>query len=133
MHLVGVYTYCRMMHGVYNVKQNRLFKLYINRLQPSGCCLYHYFCHSKILHSSRSLCMFCVDLRTNIEFCPLQHSVNGFYNRAGKCLVRVTNWVFKYKGLRLVLKGFKIIALVSWLITHFQHLCKTLEYSQSLM
>ena len=25
--LVGLYTYCRMMHGVYNVKKNHLYVL----------------------------------------------------------------------------------------------------------
>jgi len=33
-------------------------------------------------------------------------SVIGFYNRDDMCLLRITNWVFKQKGLRFVLKGF---------------------------
>jgi len=41
--------------------------------------------------------MFCVDVRTNSEFCPTHYSVTGFYNRDGKCLLRGTNWDFKYR------------------------------------
>ena len=40
--------------------------------------MYYQFYHAKILHSSRTLCKFCVDLRTHIEFCPVQHSVIDF-------------------------------------------------------
>jgi len=39
---------------------------------------------------------FCVDLRTNSDYIPIQHSLTGFYNRDGVCLLRGTNWVFKY-------------------------------------
>ena len=31
--------------------------------------------------------------------------VIGFYNRDEKCLQRGTDWVFKYSGLRFVIKG----------------------------
>jgi len=42
--------------------------------------------------------MIYVDLRTNGEFCLIQHSVIGFYNRDGKCSLR---------GLHVLLKGLK--------------------------
>jgi len=48
-------------------------------------------------------------LRNKIEFCPVQQSVNDFYNGAAKCLVRGKNWAFKYKGLRLFLQGLKLL------------------------
>ena len=46
--------------------------------------------------------MFCIYLRTNSDLCHLQHKLNGFYNRDEKCLLRGTDWVFKYSGLRFV-------------------------------
>ena len=42
-----------------------------------------------------SMC-FCVDLRTNIDYFPMQHKLTGFYNRDEVCLLRGTDWVFKY-------------------------------------
>ena len=39
--------------------------------------------------------VFCIHLRTNSDFCQLQHKVIGFYNRDEKCLLRGTNWVYK--------------------------------------
>ena len=35
--------------------------------------------------------MFCVDLRTNSDFCFVQHYLVGFYSRGGKCLQRGTD------------------------------------------
>jgi len=37
--------------------------------------------------------------------CHLQHKLIGFYSRDEKCLLRGTDWVFKYSGLNLVCKG----------------------------
>ena len=39
--------------------------------------------------------VFCVDLRTNSHYFPIQHQLTGFYNRNGECLLRGTDWVFK--------------------------------------
>ena len=41
------------------------------------------------------ICVFCIYLRTNSDFCHLQHKLIGFYNRDEKCLQRGTDWVFK--------------------------------------
>jgi hypothetical protein len=43
-----------------------------------------------------TLCIyvFCVDLRTNSDYFPIQHSLAGFYNRDGVCLLRGTHSVF---------------------------------------
>ena len=49
--------------------------------------------------------MFCIYLRTNSDLCHLQHKLIGFYNPDEKCLLRGTDWVFKYSGLRFVFKG----------------------------
>ena len=40
--------------------------------------------------------MFCIYLRTNSDLCHLQHKLIGFYNLDEKCLLRGTDWVFKY-------------------------------------
>ena len=51
------------------------------------------------------LCVFLsIYLRTNSDLCHLQHKLIGFYNRDEKCLLRGTNWVFKYISLRFVFK-----------------------------
>ena len=41
-------------------------------------------------------CIFviCVDLRTNSDYFPVQHSLTGSYKREGVCLLRGTDWVF---------------------------------------
>ena len=44
-------------------------------------------------------------LRTNSDLCHLQHKLIGFYNRDEKCLLRSTNWFFKWSSLRFVFKG----------------------------
>ena len=38
--------------------------------------------------------MFCVDLRTNSDYFPIQHLLTGLYNRDGECLLRGTDCVF---------------------------------------
>jgi len=42
--------------------------------------------------------VFCVDLRTNSDYFPMQHYLNGLYNREGMCLLRGTDWVFIYNS-----------------------------------
>ena len=61
--------------------------------------------------------MFCIYLRTNSDLCHLQYKLVGFYNRDEKCLLRGTNWVFKYSSLRFVFQ---------WLISVF---CYVTMYS----
>ena len=39
--------------------------------------------------------VFCMDLRINSDYFPVQHLLIGFYNRDGVCLLRGANWVFK--------------------------------------
>jgi hypothetical protein len=40
--------------------------------------------------------VFCTDLRTSSGYFPIQHQLTGFYNRDGVCLLRRTDWIFKY-------------------------------------
>ena len=48
--------------------------------------------------------VFCVDLRTNSHYIPIQHKLIGFYNRGRKCLQRGTDWRFKLDRYSFVLK-----------------------------
>jgi len=50
--------------------------------------------------------VFCVDLRTNSYYFPIQHWLTGLYNWDGLCLLRSTGWTFKYySGYCLVFRG----------------------------
>jgi hypothetical protein len=40
--------------------------------------------------------VFCICLRTNSDLCHLRHKLIGFNSRDGKCLLRGTDWAFKY-------------------------------------
>ena len=44
-------------------------------------------------------------MRRNSDLCHLHHKLIGFYNRDEKCLLRGTNWVFKWRCLCFVFKG----------------------------
>jgi hypothetical protein len=57
--------------------------------------------------------VFCIYLRTNSDLCHLHHKLTGFYNRDEKCLLRGTNWVFKYSSLRFVFKGLNLCPTVA--------------------
>ena len=43
----------------------------------------------------------------NSDLCHLQHKLIGFYNRDEKCLLRGTDWAFKWSSLRFVFKRLK--------------------------
>jgi hypothetical protein len=51
--------------------------------------------------------LFCTALRTNSDFCFIQHWLTGFYNRGGKCLLRGTDWFLIQSRFRLVFKRLK--------------------------
>ena len=42
--------------------------------------------------------MLYVNMRTNSDYFPIHHKLIGFYNRDAKCLLRGTDWVFKYNS-----------------------------------
>jgi hypothetical protein len=46
-----------------------------------------YVLHTQCIH------VFCVDLRTNSDYFPMQHYLTGFYNRDGVCLLRGKDYV----------------------------------------
>jgi len=62
----------------------------------------------------RCIYMFCIYLRTNSDLCHLQHKLIGFYNRDEKCLLRGTDWVFRYRSLRFVFKGLNVFFRNDW-------------------
>ena len=45
--------------------------------------------------STERIYVFCMNLRTNSRYFPIQHLLNGFYNRDAVCLLRGTDWIFK--------------------------------------
>jgi len=67
----------------------------INNLKPSGHYMYHQFNIKKLyVQPTQCIYVFCVDLRTNSDYFPIQHWVARLYNRDGVyCAVRT---VFVY-------------------------------------
>jgi len=61
-------------------------------------------CTTSLTLSNSTFCphsciyVFCVDLRTNSDYFPIQHWLSGFYNWDGVCLLRGTDWIFKYNS-----------------------------------
>jgi len=48
--------------------------------------------------STECIQVICVDLNTSRDYLPIRHYLTGFYNREGECLLRGTDWVFKYNS-----------------------------------
>jgi hypothetical protein len=57
--------------------------------------------------------VFCIYLRANADFCPVQHKLIGFNNRDEKCLQRGTDWVFKWSSLCLCHLHHKLIGFIT--------------------
>ena len=45
--------------------------------------------------------VFCVDLRTNSDYFPIQHKQIGLYKRDTMYLLRGTGWIFKQNNVNL--------------------------------
>ena len=72
-----------------------LFITEINASKPSGQYLYHQFnIQQSYVLPTQCIYVFCVDLRTNSDYLPVQHWLTGLYNRDGVCLLRGADWVF---------------------------------------
>ena len=66
--------------------------LLINTLQRSGHYIYHQFNIQQFyVLPTQCIYVFCVDLRTNSDYFPIQHELTGLYNRVGVCLLRGTD------------------------------------------
>ena len=84
----------------------------INLLNPTGHVMHQQFNIQQLYVLPHIVFMcFVIYLRTNSNLCQLEHKLIGFYNRDEKCLLRGTNWVFKYSGLRFVFKGLTVEAI----------------------
>ena len=93
---------CRM----YRVPVYTTYTVFIylcNRLNPGGHYMYRTvvtICTASLTFSNSTFCphsciyVFCVDLRTNSDYFPIQHWLTGFYNWDGVCLLRGTDWIF---------------------------------------
>ena len=79
---------------------------FLNLLKPTGYVMHQQFSIQQ-LYVLPTLCIyvFCIYLRTNSDLCHLYHKLIGFYNRDETCLLRGTNWVFKYNRVLFVFKG----------------------------
>jgi len=66
--------------------------------------------------------MFCIYLRTNSDLCHLQRKLTGFYNWDEKCLLRGTDWIFKYNSLPFVFRGLMLLLLSLFIRCHQNHL-----------
>jgi len=76
----------------------RVMQLLLCVLVPPGLTQQFY------VQPTQCIDVFCVDLRTNSDYCNIQHQLTGFYNRDGVCLLRGTDWVFKYDQVILSLQ-----------------------------
>ena len=66
-----------------------------NLLKPTGHAMHQQFNINNCTFCSHCIYVFCNYLRTNSDLCHLHHKLIDFYNRDEKCLLRLTNWVFK--------------------------------------
>jgi len=82
--------------------------------------VYHFMCacdaptgltFNKCMLCPHCIYVFCTYLRTNSDFCPIQHKLIGFYNRDEKCLLCGKDWVFNIKQPALHLQRVNIIEL----------------------
>jgi len=77
------------------------------RLEPSGhymhrtvvtICTIRFTIHEFYVLPTQCIYVFCVDLRTNSDYFPIQHYLVGLYNRDGVCLLRGMDWIFIYNS-----------------------------------
>ena len=69
-----------------------------NPVQSTGHYMYRQF-NIQQFHvlPTQCICVFCMDLRTNSDYFPIQHELTGLCNRDIECLLRDTDWVLIYK------------------------------------
>jgi len=68
--------------------------VYIKTSKLSGHYMYHQFnIQQSYFLPTQCVYVFCVDLRTNSDYFPIQHKLFGFYNRDGVCLLCGTDLV----------------------------------------
>jgi len=58
--------------------------VFVTEIKPSGHYMYHQVNIQQFYAlPTQCICVFCVDLRTNSDYFPIQHWLTGFYNRDG--------------------------------------------------
>jgi len=61
--------------------------------------MYHQFNIQQIyVLPTHCIYVFCLDLRTNSDYFPIQHKLAGFYNRVGECLLSGTDMIILYNS-----------------------------------
>ena len=66
----------------YTALTDWFFKQRFNPLKLSGYYVYHQFnIHQFYVLPTHCIYVFCVDLRTNSDYFPIQHKLTGFLNR----------------------------------------------------
>jgi len=64
-------------------------------LKPSGHYIYRQFNIQQLyVLPTQCIYVFCVDLRTNSDYFPIQHELAGLSNRDGVCLLRGKVYIF---------------------------------------
>ena len=96
-----------MIHSVCSYPCYEWRKQSITPIKPSGHYVYRTvvtICTAKLniqqfyVLPTQCIYVFCVDLRTNSDYFPIQHQLTGFHNRDGVCLLRGTDYIFKYNS-----------------------------------
>jgi hypothetical protein len=78
-------------------KTNKEASRKFNTSKPSGHYLYHQFNIQQFyVLPTQFIYLFCVDIETNSDYFPIQHSLVGFCDLDGECLLCSTNWILKY-------------------------------------
>ena len=77
---------CSNRVGSYRLKVLQL-------IERSGHYMYRQFNIQQFyVLPTQCIYVFCVDLRTNSHYFPIQHKLTGLYKRNGVCLLRGTDW-----------------------------------------
>jgi len=97
MKLRGANLYCSTMTQTDLFLQFNKLLYFITSLELSGHYMYHQLNIQQFsVQPTQCIYVFCVDLRTNSDYFPIQHYLTGLYSRDGVCLLRGTDWMFIY-------------------------------------
>jgi hypothetical protein len=76
-----------------SVKPSYVNLMYVSRVKSIGHYMYHQFNIQQFyVLSIQCIYVFCVDLRTNSDYFPIQHLLTVLYNWEGVCLLRGTEY-----------------------------------------
>jgi hypothetical protein len=96
-------SFCEMLFWCHTSRAAKFVLKIFNFLNRSGH--YIYTTRSNIQQfyvlPTPFIYVFCLDLRTNRDYFPIQHELAGFYNGDGVCLLRGTDWIFIYRQFNI--------------------------------